>query len=349
MTTGLLNSGVVKLSSANSPQWINNIAFQRTTVTFTFDAIKVTAADGSDLSAVNPGFITMQSNTAGLLDKLDITSNVTLKFSGCSWGYATFGDSVNHSLYIYAINDNGSLKWGISPYHNFRTVTSSGTTTTIASVTTFTTMLVNSALVSSTCNVYLMGLFLANFTDTGGSIPQRWAITDSTFMSSNGDQINPGLVNNGQVGFNFTLVNTLASSWTNNFYWTSTSYGVQVGNSAAKSHGAFLYTASTTTGDSLKIINNGLYSLSLITTIAKTNSSKIEIQIIKNQTTTSDGAILLSICTTDSNAEGSVTSIQSIGQFFWLAANDLLTVRRTTPTGSITITNIELYARGLIF
>src|SRR3990167_9389526 len=56
-------------------------------------AITLRGSDGSNLSSTNAGLVTFnETATGGDLVTREITSNITLTFTGAHWGFDTFGD-----------------------------------------------------------------------------------------------------------------------------------------------------------------------------------------------------------------------------------------------------------------
>ena len=63
-------NGVIEYAGANNPGWVSNIGLD-----LTAGVLKITAADGTDLSTTNPGWITAPSQaTPGLLVALKVTA-----------------------------------------------------------------------------------------------------------------------------------------------------------------------------------------------------------------------------------------------------------------------------------
>jgi hypothetical protein len=90
----------------------------------------------------------------------------------------TFGDFTDIILRVYAINDNGTLKWGVSNQGGLRSIvdTNSHVVASATSVTTQPKMLVNSALTAGTWPCREVGWFLGDFDDTGGSSEDLWVV-----------------------------------------------------------------------------------------------------------------------------------------------------------------------------
>lgn len=162
----LTDAGVLTYVGALSPGWMSNIGLKAATDTDTNDSICITSADGSDFSATNPGYICLPGTTAGTLAVFRITANVTIKLTGAHCGLGTFGDFSDIELRVYAINDDGALKFGVSNQGGYRTITTALSSQTQTDITTQAKMLVNSTL-SGTSACHQVGWFLADFNDTG--------------------------------------------------------------------------------------------------------------------------------------------------------------------------------------
>ncbi len=175
---GLFEAGILKQGGSNKPGWVNNVAIVNATTTDANDSIGIrTAAHGSFALASDVGSVTINhQTTAGKLANLFISANVTIKLTGAHWGYGTLGDLVDQELYVYAINDTGSLKWGVSVYGGLTTILNTNSSATGTSVTLRNHMLVNTTLASGTWPVQLVGRFLADFDDTGGAAEDLWAV-----------------------------------------------------------------------------------------------------------------------------------------------------------------------------
>lgn len=176
----LLNgSGNWEFMGARTPGWFCNLGFETATTSEAADSIKITGGDGSDLSSTNPLKITLPSTTSGILTMIEVTANVTIDLTGAHWGLGTNGDFTDVQLRVYAINDTGSIKWGVSLEGGKRTIASADSSATATSITAKDDMLVNSALNSGTWPCVEVGWFNADFDDTGGASEDLWAIQSS--------------------------------------------------------------------------------------------------------------------------------------------------------------------------
>ncbi len=165
----------------------SNLGFAAATGAVAADTIRIQGA-GAALSATNPFLINMPSTaTPGLVVTLSATADVTILLTGAHWGLGTNGDFSGIALRVYAINDNGTLKFGVSNRGGYRSISSGSCTTTRTSVTNQFNMLVNSSVTAGTWPCVEIGHFLASFDDTGGSSEDLWTI--ATTLNS----LNPGL------------------------------------------------------------------------------------------------------------------------------------------------------------
>lgn len=159
-----------------SPTYIYNFGLAAATTTNANDSIKITGAAAA-LSATNIGRVTLpNSATAGLLINLSATADVTILLTGAHWGLDTLGDFSAIELRVYAINDNGTLKWGVSNKGGLRTIADTATSTTPANISTQSKVLVNSAISGGTWPCREIGWFLASFDDAGGAAANLWAV-----------------------------------------------------------------------------------------------------------------------------------------------------------------------------
>lgn len=67
---GILNTGIIDFAGATSPGWVSNLGCTLSAGTFT-----ITDAGGAALSATNPGWVTLPSQTAGRLVSIKVTAN----------------------------------------------------------------------------------------------------------------------------------------------------------------------------------------------------------------------------------------------------------------------------------
>lgn len=177
---GLIEDGIIKAGGANAPGWINNIALATATTSETGDSIKITSANGSAFhSGKNVGAVTLPSTTAGALITFPVPADITIDLTGAHWGKGTLGDLTDFLLSVYAINDAGTLKWGIAAAPNMTVILNADDNATASSITTSNGVLVNSAL-GSDGHCIEIGRFRANFTDTGGASEDLWVVQTGT-------------------------------------------------------------------------------------------------------------------------------------------------------------------------
>lgn len=154
----------------------SNVGLQSATGAVSGDTIKITGAAAA-LSSSNPLFINLPvAGSPGLTGVFKATADVSLLLTGAHGGRNTFGDFTDIVFSVYAINDNGTLKFGVCQKPNLRTIVDTNSSATPASVTTYSKMLVNSTLSSGTWPCAQIGWFLADFDDTGGSSEDLWIV-----------------------------------------------------------------------------------------------------------------------------------------------------------------------------
>lgn len=164
----------------------SNLGLVNATTTNSNDSIKIQGS-GATLSSTNPFLINMPSTvTAGLIATLSATADVTIPLTGAHWGLGTNGDFSGIALRVYAINDSGTLKFGVSNRGGYRSIPNTSCFTTATSVVSQFHMLVNSAISAGTWPCVEIGHFLASFDDTGGAAEDLWSVSSSV------TSLNPG-------------------------------------------------------------------------------------------------------------------------------------------------------------
>lgn len=153
-----------------------NVGLTPQTTTNTRDTIRISGASAA-LSAANVAFFPMPSAAAaGVSSNLTLIADVDIVLTGAHWGQGTLGDLANAILRVYAINDNGTLKFGVGYIGGRTSIVDTNTSATATSVTEPEYFLVNSALSSGTWPCVEIGGFLAAFDDTGGAAEDLWSI-----------------------------------------------------------------------------------------------------------------------------------------------------------------------------
>lgn len=159
-----------------TPGYIQNIGLAAAQTSVAADSIRVQGADGTALSTSNPGYVVLpDTSNPGQITVFEVTSNVTLDLTGAHCGLGGRGDYSDVLFAVIAINDAGTLTWGARLYTNETTALDSKDSTTQASVTTSTSILVNNSL-SGDSRCHNVGWFKANFDDTGGSSEYLWTV-----------------------------------------------------------------------------------------------------------------------------------------------------------------------------
>lgn len=144
------------------------------------DSIKITGQEAA-LSVSNPAFAALRSTvTAGRKLIHQVTDDVTINLTGAHWGAGAKGDITGAILRVYAINDAGTLKFGVGYVGGRESVSDTSASITGASVVSPEMLLVNSALTAGTWPCIEIGYFYANFDDTGGAAEDLWAVQTGT-------------------------------------------------------------------------------------------------------------------------------------------------------------------------
>lgn len=166
----------IKAMGSTTPSWINNLSLQATTTTDTNDSIKITGYDGTALSASNPGYVTLPTSTVGQVAGFQVTADVTIKLTGAHWGMGTYGDITGAILRVFAINDNGTLRFGVALLGGRDTLLTTDTNATATNINLPEEVLCTAAVSSATNFCREIGFFRADFDDTGGASEDLWAI-----------------------------------------------------------------------------------------------------------------------------------------------------------------------------
>lgn len=178
------NSTLAVIEAYENSAWVplrpivpgtSNIGLAAATTTNANDSIKITGANGTAFSASNPGFVTLASTTSGALTTYKITADVTILLTGAHFGLGGGGDLTDQQLSVYALNNDGALVWGVAYNSDRLLVLNTEDQTTQTSVTSFSSVLVNSAL-SADAQALHVGWFKANFDDTGGAAEDLWSV-----------------------------------------------------------------------------------------------------------------------------------------------------------------------------
>ena len=176
MTGGRITGGVIEQGGANMATWMNNLAIILATTTNAGDTVRIASADGSALSPSNYGWITLPGTTAGQLSTFSVTANVSIVLTGAHWGIGTTGDITGGLLRVLAINDNGTLRWGVAYQGGRTTLNTSNTSATATDINLPEEVLCTAAVGSVTNRCREVGYVRANFDDTGGAAEDLWAI-----------------------------------------------------------------------------------------------------------------------------------------------------------------------------
>lgn len=305
----------------------SNLGLVNATTTNANDSIKIQGA-GATLSATSPFLINMlNTSSPGLISTLSATADVTINLTGAHWGLGTKGDFSGIELRVYAINDAGTLKFGVSNRGGYRSIPNTSCFTAAASCTSQFHMLVNSAISAGTWPCVEIGYFLATFDDTGGAAEDLWAVA-STLNS-----LNPGI--QPQVNIDWTSV-AFTGSWSANTTYTSVMrregsmahFKVRVTTSGAPTAAAFSLTLPTGYKiDTTKI--NGVAGDQRFGTIHGLDSGTGNFSgVVHYGTETVLNTLVLAIAS--ANANDAFTGINQTSPMTW-ANNDAMTLEFSLP------------------
>jgi len=136
--------------------------------------LKITSANGAALSTTNnKGYVRIQSSTAGTFRTFTVTADVTIDLTGAHWGLNAKGSTTASLLRIYAIDDGGTLKWGVGYCGGFEYIRNTQDSTTATTIDLPEEILVNSDVSTDNSPVMDVGHVEASFTDA----TNEWAIT----------------------------------------------------------------------------------------------------------------------------------------------------------------------------
>lgn len=176
-TAGITASAArTNLLLTNGQGWFHNLAIVRGTTSVAGDSVKITSADGTALSATNIGYITLNGTTAGQTVEFQVTADVTINLTGAHWGAGTLGDLTAALLRVLAINDNGTLRWGVALLGGRTTLLTTDTNATATNINLPEEVLCTAAVGSATNRCRELGYVRVDFDDTGGSSEDLWII-----------------------------------------------------------------------------------------------------------------------------------------------------------------------------
>lgn len=144
-----------------------NLGLDAITTTTTDDSIRITSASGAALSTTNPGYVVMASATLGRTIQFKIVSDVTIDLTGAHWGLGTNGNITDYELSIYALNDSGTVRWGVAAVPNHNLVLDADDNATATSITLVDQVLVDASLTGGDAQALELGWIKAAFNDTG--------------------------------------------------------------------------------------------------------------------------------------------------------------------------------------
>lgn len=167
--------------TTNNPAWFNpfslaqqglhNIAFAQGADS---SQLKITAANGSAMSSTNFGKVIIRSSTAGTYREFTVTADVTMDLTSCHWGLDTGGNVTGAILHVYAIDDNGTLRWGVGLQGGFYYIRNTQDDTTASNINLPEEIYTNGNVATDNSPMRDVGWIKANFTDA----TNEWAITE---------------------------------------------------------------------------------------------------------------------------------------------------------------------------
>ena len=172
--TASIDGATGKFIGAVATPGVYNLNIKSATTTNANDSVTVECGNEA-CSATNPGFVVMNSGTVGDLVVFRITADVTQLLTGAHWGIGTTGDITGALIRALFVNDNGTLRTCWAYLGGRKTVLTTDTNATHASVNLPEEVLCNTAVASATNTVLEYGFMRSNFDDTGGAAEDLWA------------------------------------------------------------------------------------------------------------------------------------------------------------------------------
>lgn len=253
-STQLKQAVDIKLARGGKSQ---NLAIVRSSAT----TVKITSANGTALSASNPAFVTlMDPGTPGTFKTFTMTADVSIVLTGAHFAMDNHGDYTGTLLRILAINDNGTLRFGVALLGGRFAVLTTDCFTTGTSVTLPEHILTSSAVASSTNSCDEIGFIRADFTDSSNDwaiqtgisdvvtgrtcdgLHQPWRPTYTGFSSA--PTLNPARTRWSQTGRTITIwIDTSINGTSNATTFTMTAPA----KAAIRTYGAALTVDNSTT------------------------------------------------------------------------------------------------------
>jgi hypothetical protein len=208
--------------------------------------LKLSGGAGAALSATNPGYAVIESNTAGTLTTFRVTADITIDLTGADWGRSGYGDFTDVLLAFYVIDDgSGTFKIGIGMDPVLRTINDTDTSITASNIDAHSDLLVNAALESGTWICKRVGWFYAAYTDSG----DEWAI-----------QTDAGDIN---IGKDLPPINSYIRCDEHTGHGAVASKVRRYTNNAAVNTGTAFYTVDNADdGTVITVLEDGLYAFS---------------------------------------------------------------------------------------
>lgn len=156
--------------AGNMQLGLYNIAFQQGTDS---SILKITSTTGAALSSTNRGYVRIRSSSAGTWRTFTVSADVTIDLTGAHWGLDAKGNTTSSILRVYAIDDNGSLVWGVGYQGGFSYIRNTQDDTTQSNINLPEEILTNASVATDNSPMRDVGYILADFTDS----TNEWAIT----------------------------------------------------------------------------------------------------------------------------------------------------------------------------
>lgn len=128
--------------------------------------------EGGSLFTDSPAWITIR-RLDGTFITHSLTGDVTIDLTGAHWGLDGKGDVTGAILRVYAIDDNGTLKFGVGYQGGFTYIRNTQDDVTAANINLPEEILVDTNITTDNSAMLDIGYIIANFTDA----TNEWAIT----------------------------------------------------------------------------------------------------------------------------------------------------------------------------
>lgn len=171
-------AGLVSKENVQAGLWLQpgmmfNIGFGAVTGDDANDTLRAFSADGTALSAANPGFVVLPAITPGQLTIFKLIANVDRLLTDADFGARA--DLTDQKLVINWLNNNGSLVLGIGTLSQVTLIDNADDSITPSDITSPEKVLVTTALTAA-AQAIMAGWFNADYDLTGGASERLWTI-----------------------------------------------------------------------------------------------------------------------------------------------------------------------------